>query len=259
MDRLKSILELVASAQLTPEDAAAQVRSLGMSFADLGHTKLDLHRMARRGVAEAVYGEGKTAEQILTIAMRLDEADQPVLCTRVSPEKAAVICAARPDFAYCELSRIVYKHAANAPAPRGLVAVLAAGTSDLPVMEEAALSLELMGSRVERVRDVGVAGIHRLFASASEVLSRANAVVVVAGMEGALPTVVGGLVSVPVVAVPTSVGYGAAFGGIAALLGMLNSCAGGVSVVNIDNGFGAAMVAHLINAPRVAREGCHNA
>jgi len=249
MDRLKNLLEEVASGSLAPVDAMEQFYGMGLSFEELGHTKLDLSRCSRRGVPEVVYGATKTAEQILEIAIHLDNAHQTVLCTRVSEDKAQVICAARPDFVYHSVPGIILKRQPESPAPRGLVAVMSAGTSDLPVLEEAAICLEAMGSKVERVHDVGVAGIHRLFSAAENVLRRANVVIVIAGMEGALPSVVAGLTDVPVIAVPTSIGYGASFGGISALLGMLTACSGGIGVVNIDNGFGAAMLAHLINCP----------
>lgn len=247
---LSRLMEDVAAGVVSPDEAAENVRAMGFSYTELGHTKLDLHRQKRRGIPEAVYGESKLAEQILDIAIQLANVGQPVLCTRVSAEKADYIRSFRPDFQYDSRSRVLYKPSSQPVELQGCVAVLAAGTSDWPVMEEAALSLELMGSKVERVLDVGVAGIHRLFASASNVLSRAKVVIVVAGMEGALPSVVAGLVCVPVIAVPTSVGYGASFAGVAALLGMLNTCSGGIGVVNIDNGFGAAMLAHLINVPQ---------
>ena len=247
MTDLTSILEAVASGRLKPAQAEKRLREHGVAYTDLGHTKLDLHRRTRRGVAEAVYCAGKTSQQVLRIAERLDAAGQNVLCTRVSREMAAEVVAVRPDFEYHADARILLKRNEQPCRLAGMVLVLCAGTSDIPVAEEAALSAELMGSRVERVYDAGVAGIHRLFGSAGEKMRRARVIIVAAGMEGALPSVVAGLVSVPVIGVPTSVGYGASFGGIAALLGMLNSCSGGLAVVNIDNGFGAGFMAHLIN------------
>jgi len=252
MTSMKKILNAVASRKLSTADAeqriAAMHRESG-SFAEMGHTKLDLQRRARRGVAEAVYCAGKTPEQVLQIAERLDAGGQNVLCTRVSPETAAYLTSKRPDFTHDPVSRIIYKRNEVKHHPRGLILVLTAGTSDIPVAEEAALSAEMMGNRVERVFDVGVAGIHRLLDAAGDLMRRSRAIIVAAGMEGALPSVVAGLVSVPVIAVPTSAGYGASFGGVTALLAMLTSCSGGVAVVNIDNGFGAALLAHLINQP----------
>jgi hypothetical protein len=249
MDELSRLLNDVATGALVPAEAETRLRTLaGAGFAEMGHTKLDLDRKRRRGVAEAVFAAGKTPQQVLEIAERLDSAGQNILCTRVNQETADFVRAARPDIEYHTLARLLVKRNERpASPPDGIVAVVAAGTSDLPVAEEAALSADLMGSPVERVYDVGVAGIHRLFGAAGDLLQRARVIVVVAGMEGALPSVVAGLVRAPVVAVPTSVGYGASFGGIAALLGMLNSCSGGIAVVNIDNGFGAGLMAHLIN------------
>lgn len=218
--------------------------------ADLGHTRLDLDRHRRRGVPEAVFGQGKTPAQILDIAARLAAAGQTVVCTRVSPEAAAEICGARPDFEYSPVARVLHKQGAALPVSSPAqafrpIAVVTAGTTDIPVAEEAALCLELWGDTVIRHYDVGVAGLHRLLAIVPD-LRRAGVIVCAAGMEAALPSVVAGLVAAPVVAVPTSVGYGASFGGVAALLGMLNSCSGGVAVVNIDNGFGAALLARMI-------------
>lgn len=242
---MKSILKQVAAGKLTVEAAETQIREAALGYSDLGHTKLDLHRRTRRGVAEAIYCAGKTSEQVLRIIERLDAAGQNILCTRVCAEMAAEILARRPDLMHYVEARILLKRNEKVPL-KGLVLVVSAGTSDAPVAEEAALSAEMMGSRVDRLYDAGVAGIHRLLASADK-LDKARCVVVAAGMEGALPSVVAGLISAPVIAVPTSVGYGASFGGLAALLGMLNSCSGGVAVVNIDNGFGAGLMAHQIN------------
>jgi pyridinium-3,5-biscarboxylic acid mononucleotide synthase len=251
MENINELLRAVADGTLPPSDAEARLRVMaGSGFADMGHTKLDLDRQRRRGVPEAVYAPNKTREQVLEIAERLDAAGQSVICTRVPPEMAEFIRAKRPDFAYNADARMLTKRVAAAGAgapPAGMVLTMCAGTSDIPVAEEAAVCAEIMGSRVERVYDVGVAGIHRLFGAAGEKLQQARVVVVAAGMEGALPSVVAGLTRAPVIAVPTSVGYGASFGGIAALLGMLNSCSGGIAVVNIDNGFGAGLMAHLIN------------
>jgi hypothetical protein len=256
MNEIKNLLEAFAAGKMSVREAERRLKAqAGPGYADLDHTKLDLHRRHRRGVAEAVYGAGKTPAQVLRIAERLDEAGQNVLCTRVSPEMAADIRAKRPDFHYHDAARVLYKHNEKPRRKAGMILVLAAGTSDLPVAEEAALCAEVMGNRVDRVYDVGVAGIHRLFGAAGEKMKKARVIIVVAGMEGALPSVVAGLVSAPVIGVPTSVGYGAAFGGIAALLGMLNSCSGGLSVVNIDNGFGAALTAHMINQIGNRRQG----
>lgn len=247
MHDLRKILDEVAQGALSPEQAESRLRESGAAYTDMGDVKVDLHRRKRRGVAEAIYCENKTPEQVLRIAEHLDSAGQNVLCTRVSASMAEQILAARPDFEYHADARILLKRNEVVPVQGGLVLVVCAGTSDIPVAEEAALSAEIMGNRVERVHDVGVAGIHRLFGAGMHKLRQARVVIVVAGMEGALASVVAGLVSVPVIAVPTSVGYGASFGGIAALLGMLNSCSGGLGVVNIDNGFGAGLLAHLIN------------
>jgi NCAIR mutase (PurE)-related protein len=219
---------------------------MGVAYAELGHTKLDLHRLARRGVAETVYCAGKTADEILAIVQRLDAAGQPILCTRIEPDAARRVMRSVSRLKHHARARVLYRPPAEPPASNGSILVLSAGTTDIPVAEEAAICAEVMGNCVERVFDVGVAGIHRLFGAAAEKMLSARVIIVVAGMEGALPSVVAGLVTVPVIAVPTSVGYGASFGGISALLTMLNSCSGGVAVVNIDNGFGAALLAHLI-------------
>lgn len=243
--RLRELLEQVAEGVHTPESALEQIRHL--PFEDLGFAKIDHHRSLRSGFPEVIFGEGKTIEQIAGIARRLRDAGQNVLVTRLDSQRAAAVMAELPDFTYSSEGRIAFFRQTPAVMQgRGTILVAAAGTADLAVAEEAALTAELMGNRLERIYDVGVAGIHRLFAH-HEKLRRASVVVVVAGMEGALPSVVGGLVDKPVIAVPTSVGYGASFGGLAALLAMLNSCAAGVTVVNIDNGFGAGVAASLIN------------
>jgi NCAIR mutase (PurE)-related protein len=215
--------------------------------ADLGFAQVDSHRALRKGFPEIVFGAGKTPEQIVKIAGKLLEAEPHVLVTRITAQHARALRRKFKDAVHHELARCVTIDRKPLPRRPGTIAVVCAGTSDLPVAEEAAVTAEIMGNRVERVNDVGVAGVHRLF-SRLESIQRANVVIVVAGMEGALPSVVAGLVSKPVIAVPTSVGYGASFGGLAALLGMLNSCAGGVTVVNIDNGFGAGYAASQINA-----------
>jgi NCAIR mutase (PurE)-related protein len=213
---------------------------------DLGFAKLDLDRPRRRGMPEVIYGAGKTAEQLAAIFRAMAEAGQNAFATRVSAEHAAVVRQTLPDAVYHPVARILTRDVAPLPERRGKVAVLCAGTSDLPVAEEAALTAERLGAAVVRLFDVGVAGLHRLLSRQAQ-FADARALVVVAGMEGALPSVVAGLVDRPVIAVPTSVGYGASFQGLAALLAMLNSCATGVTVVNIDNGFGAGVAAAMIN------------
>jgi NCAIR mutase (PurE)-related protein len=214
--------------------------------ADLGFAQVDTHRALRKGFPEVIFGAGKTPEQVLKIAAKLLEHEQNVLATRVTAAHARVLRKKFRRAVHHEMARCVTIEKKPLPKRPGTIAVICAGTSDLPVAEEAAVTAEIMGNRVERVNDVGVAGVHRLF-NRLEGIRRANVVIVVAGMEGALPSVVAGLVAKPVIAVPTSIGYGASFGGLAALLGMLNSCASGLTVVNIDNGFGAGYVASLIN------------
>lgn len=243
-EAIKKILEEVAGGALDPDQAADRLKSL--PFEDLGHTKVDHHRSLRRGHAEAVFAAGKTPEQVVDIVGSMKEHGSNVLATRCSLEVAEAVVAAHPEAQHHELARCVTLITAPPKVLPGYIAIICAGTSDLPVAEEAALTCEVMGNRVERVTDVGVAGLHRLLQQ-RDTLNSANVIVCCAGMEGALPSVVAGLVDKPVIAVPTSVGYGASFGGIAALLGMLNSCAEGVSVVNIDNGFGAGVNASLIN------------
>jgi NCAIR mutase (PurE)-related protein len=215
--------------------------------ADLGFARVDTHRGLRKGFPEVIFGAGKTSTQILKIAGKLLEREQRVLITRVAPEQARALRKKFKHAVHHELARCVTIEKKPLPKRLGTIAVICAGTSDLPVAEEAAVTAEIMGNRVERIADVGVAGLHRLLGKL-EAIQKANVLVVVAGMEGALPSVVAGLVSRPVIAVPTSVGYGASFGGLAALLGMLNSCGSGVTVVNIDNGFGPGCAASQINA-----------
>lgn len=220
---------------------------------ELGYAHVDLHRSLRTGHPEVVYGAGKEPAQIIGILERLHAAGQEGLVTRVSAEKAEAVAAALPGLRWNPVARTLHLAADPPPAPPpvvGPIAVICAGTSDLPVAEEAAVVAEVMGNPVLRLQDVGVAGIHRLLGQL-DTLRRANVLIVVAGMEGALPSVVAGLVERPVIAVPTSVGYGASMGGLAAMFTMLNSCSAGISVVNIDNGFGAAMVASRINRARV--------
>ena len=241
---LLALLEGVRAGAVAPEEAALRLRAA--PFEDLGFAKVDHGRALRQGAAEVVYGESKTAEQIRAIVRRLRAGGaRTVLCTRLSAEKAAALAAAEPDTAYDPTSRLAVSGPIPEPDGRGAICVCAAGTSDLPVAEEAARTAEALGNRVERLYDVGVAGLERLLSRLDTILA-ARVVVVVAGMEGALASVVGGLVDAPVVAVPTSVGYGASFGGVSALLS-INSCASGVSVVNIDNGFGAGFLASRVN------------
>lgn len=248
---VRRLLEGVAAGRVSPESAAERIAVAPIR--DLGYAKVDLQRGIRQGVGEVVYGEGKTSEQICGIVSAMLGAGQgDVLVTRLSPEKSAALAASLPSgtpFDYREGPRLGLVGRAPEPDGAGTIVVAAAGTSDVPVSEEAALTAEFLGNDVERLYDVGVAGIHRLLGHADDIAA-ATAVVAVAGMEGALASVVGGMASCPVIAVPTSVGYGASYGGLAALLAMMNSCASGVSVVNIDNGFGAGYQAHLINHVR---------
>lgn len=242
--KLRALLAAVASGEQDVEAALTLLRSL--PFEDLGYATLDHHRSLRWGFPEVVFGQGKTPEQVAGILARLAERSPRVLATRVSPAHYAATRQLLPEIQYAELARCLWLDREPERARQPGVVVAAAGTSDLPVLEEAALTLDLMGHEVQRVCDVGVAGIHRLFPHVPT-LQAANVVIVIAGMEGALASVVGGLTAAPVIAVPTSVGYGANFGGVAALLAMLNSCASGVAVVNIDNGYGAACMAAAIN------------
>ncbi len=239
-DDLRNLLREVAAGRVAPETAEERLRQLPIEH--LGFAQLDHHRALRCGVPEVIFGEGKTPEQIVEIFARLAAAGDGVLATRVSPEAAALVRARHSDSEHHALARIVMLRpsrptASSAHATDDFIAVCAAGTSDLSVAEEARLTLEFLGCPTSTLYDVGVAGLHRLLNQAEE-LRRARVVIVVAGMEGALPSVVGGLVAAPLIAVPTSVGYGASFGGLAALLAMMNSCAAGVTVVNINNGFG---------------------
>jgi len=244
-ERLTSLLEAVQAGDVSPAAALEQLRDL--PFEDLGFAKLDHHRTLRTGYPEVIFGAGKTAEQIVAIARRLHTAEHNVMITRLDATVAERVRLELPDLLYSPAARIGrLLHTTPVIRCPGTILVVAAGTSDLPVAEEAALTAEMFGNRVERLHDVGVAGIHRLFAH-QNLLRSAHILIVVAGMEGALPSVVAGLVDRPVIAVPTSIGYGASFGGLAALLAMLNSCAAGVLVVNIDNGFGAGVAASSIN------------
>jgi NCAIR mutase (PurE)-related protein len=243
-DRLRKLLRQVRAGKVGVEQALDRLRL--SPFEDLGFAKLDLQRAVRRGFPEVIYGPGKSPEQIAAIAGKLKEAVQTVLVTRVGPEVARVVRETLPGAEYHEVARaLVVRHGRRTAGRRGVV-VVDAGTADLPVAEEAALTAELMGNRVERIHDVGVSGVHRLLAH-RETLLGARVIVAVAGMEGALPSVVSGITDCPVIGVPTSTGYGVGGKGEAALLAMLNSCASGLTVVNVDNGFGAGYAAALIN------------
>jgi NCAIR mutase (PurE)-related protein len=244
-DQVRQLLEDVRRGE---RDVDSALESLsGLPFVDTEHARVDTHRALRHGLPEVIFGLGKTAEQILDVVRALREQEQSVLATRVSPETAGEVAAHYSDGHYDEISRLLWFGPSEVPIKgNGTVVVVSAGTADHPVAAEAEGVLRRFGNNVETLKDVGVAGIHRLLAS-QDVLRSAQVLIVVAGMEGALPSVVGGIVDRPVIAVPTSVGYGASLGGVAALLGMLTSCASNVSVVNIDNGFGAAYVATLIN------------
>jgi NCAIR mutase (PurE)-related protein len=243
--QLRDVLARLASGALDVDGALGAIKHL--PFDDLGFARVDHHRQLRVGFPEVIFGQGKTATQVAAIAARLAGAGQNVLVTRLEATIAAEVQQSLPELDYDPVSRTAIVHVEpRRAATRGTVLVVAAGTTDLPVAEEAARTLQAFGDPVERLHDVGVSGLHRLLAS-KEQLTQASVLVVVAGMEGALPSVVAGLVDRPVIAVPTSVGYGASFGGLAALLAMLNSCAAGVTVVNIDNGFGAAVAASTIN------------
>lgn len=243
--RIDGLLARLERGEVSREQALEELAQL--PFRQLEHARVDTHRALRNGQPEVVLGQGKTAAQLVAIVSALREAGGNVLVTRVEPALAEAVTGALSDLVHHPEARALVLRQGIAPPPgRGPIAVVSAGTSDLSVAEEACVTAELFGNKVERLYDVGVAGLHRLLASL-DVLRQAHVVIAIAGMEGALPSVVGGLVARPVIAVPTSVGYGASFGGIAALLGMLNSCASNVTVVNIDNGFGAAYVASLIN------------
>lgn len=245
IERLTSLLAAVQAGETSVDEALAALRDLPYETVD-DYARIDNHRALRTGLPEVIYGAGKTADQVAQLLQVLAARNGYALATRVTPEQAAAVQAQVPAVRYLTPARILALGEIPLPPEQGpYVCVATAGTSDLPVAEEAALLLELWGQRVVRVNDVGVAGVHRLLAQRTT-LAEAALVIVVAGMEGALASVVGGLISVPVIAVPTSVGYGASFGGLAALLAMLNSCAPGVAVVNIDNGFGAAALAMRI-------------
>jgi NCAIR mutase (PurE)-related protein len=245
-EQLQTLLAEVAAGRLSPQAALEKLRLL--PFEDISFARIDHHRDLRQGYPEVVFCEGKTPDQVLAICERLEAASGSFLGTRANEAVASRLRARYPKLVWNQLARTVHLQAVQGQrraAPPGTILVVSAGTSDLPVAEEAAVVAEVFGHPVERLVDVGVAGLHRLLAAAEQ-LRRARVVIVVAGMEGSLPSVVGGMIAAPVIAVPTSVGYGASFGGLAALLGMLNTCAAGVTVVNIDNGFGAAAAASRI-------------
>ena len=244
-ERLRDLMARVRAGEIGADDALEALAR--MPFVDLGHARVDTHRALRAGLPEVVYAPGKRSEQIVEIARALAAEGQSVLAPRVEADVAVALLRSMPHGAYDEDARLFWVGPADVPVTgKGVIAVVSAGTADRPVAAEAAGVARRFGNRVDLIEDVGVAGVHRLLA-AGDRLRAARVLIVVAGMEGALPSVVGGLVDKPVIAVPTSVGYGASFGGIAALLGMLTSCASNVTVVNIDNGFGAAHVATLIN------------
>lgn len=259
-DALKSLLETLARGDISVAEVTERIRHL--PFTDVDGARVDHHRELRTGIPEVVFGEGKSAEQIVTIVREMVHRSGAVLITRIEADKASRLLAAVDGLEYFPEARIVMRRRASVPLAEGLlregsetsaqVALISAGTSDQPVAEEAARTLEFLGWSATRYRDLGVSGLHRLLAE-RENIAQASVVIVVAGMEGALPSVVGGLVDVPVIAVPTSIGYGASFGGITAMFAMMNSCAPGVTVVNIDNGFGAAVAAAAML--RLARRG----
>ena len=241
---LKQLLNELANGNISVDDAVLRLKT--EPFDDLGFAKVDHHRSVRQGIAEVIYGAGKTPEQIAGIAQNmLEHGQKTVLITRMSKAAAEVVGRSLP-LEYHETGSVGIIGEMPAPDTKNNIVVATGGTSDIPVAEEAALTAEALGNKVTRLYDVGVSGLHRLLAHSGEIMS-ARVIIAVAGMEGALASVIGGLVDCPVIAVPTSVGYGASFGGLSALLSMLNSCAGGVSVVNIDNGFGAGYLASMIN------------
>ncbi len=242
--RLAEILRQVRSGKTSPEEALELLE--GYPYCDLEFAKIDHHREVAKGAPEIIYGLGKTPEQVVRIAREILKKGSNLLATRIEPQVWAKIKTKLPRASYNPAARTVSLVQTKPEAGRGTIVVMTAGTSDIPVAEEAAVTSEVLGNRTERIYDVGVAGLHRLLGQFDKI-RQARVIITVAGMEGALPSVVAGLVKVPVIAVPTSIGYGASFKGLAALLAMLNSCPGGVAVVNIDNGFGAAFLASLIN------------
>jgi pyridinium-3,5-biscarboxylic acid mononucleotide synthase len=242
--QIEKLLQDIAAGAITPQEGLERLRFL--PYEDIGFARIDHHRSLRQGIPEVIYCEGKTVEQVRLIAERILNRHSDLLATRISPTAADALLTLTPQAEYNPIARTVVVRQEVRPSTAGIVLVASAGTSDLPVAEEAAVTARALGSTVQTICDVGVAGLHRLL-DAQKLLTAARVLVVVAGMEGALPSVVGGLVDKPVIAVPTSVGYGAHFHGLAPLLAMLNSCAAGVAVVNIDNGFGAGYMAHIIN------------
>jgi pyridinium-3,5-biscarboxylic acid mononucleotide synthase len=245
-DRLKALLTQVKNGKVTVDQAVKKMKHL--PFEDIDFAQIDHHRSMRKGFPEVIFGQGKTADQIIEIMARMMKNKENILVTRLGSQKSSAVCKKFPESVYYPLSKVltVIPNPLKKQTGRGLVLVISAGTSDIPVAEEAFLTAQIMGNHTEYLYDVGISGLHRLMSNQEKILS-ASVLIVVAGMEGALPSVVGGLVDRPVIAVPTSIGYGASFNGLAALLGMLNSCASGVAVVNIDNGFGAGYLATLIN------------
>lgn len=243
-ESIRALFEEVKAGKLTPDEAVERLRHL--PFEDLGFAKLDHHRALRNGMPEVIFGQGKSPEQVAEIFQRLAQHGGNLLATRATDEQFAAVQRVVTQAQYRKLARAIILQRDTRNYGKGRISVVSAGTSDIPVAEEAVVTAQMMGNEVEQLYDVGVAGIHRLLAH-RELLAHSRVIIVCAGMEGALPSVVGGLVGVPVIAVPTSVGYGAAFQGLTALLGMMNSCASNVTVVNIDNGFGAGYVASLIN------------
>lgn len=243
-EAIKELLDSVSKGSVSVEDALEQLKNL--PYKDLGHTKVDNHRELRRGYPEVVFCEGKTAEQVRNIMEYMASGNSNILGTRASRDKYEAVKGSLPKAKYNELARTITVELEKKKITRSYIAVLTAGTSDIPVAEEAAVTAEIFGNRVERFFDVGVAGIHRLYDNL-EKIRKARVIIVIAGMEGALPSIVGGLLDKPIIAVPTSIGYGANFKGLSALLGMLTSCVAGVAVVNIDNGFGAGYMASMIN------------
>jgi NCAIR mutase (PurE)-related protein len=248
LSELRELLEQVRDGTLDPGEAQGRLEDhLSESlFEDLGFARVDHHRAIRQGFPEVVFGQGKTPDQIAAVAEQIVARGHTLLVTRADERAYHALTRVVPEATFHALARAITFRQGDVDSGKGTILVVSAGTSDLPIAEEACVTAELMGNAVERLYDVGVAGIHRLFADQSRLLA-ARVIIVLAGMEGALPSVVAGLVRAPVIAVPTSVGYGASFGGLAALLGMLNSCAVGLSVVNIDNGFGAGVIASKIN------------
>ena len=247
-EEIRTILAELKAGTLKIEDAEADILALlrRAPFEDLGFAKVDHHRLIRKGLPEVIFGSGKTPEQIAAIAERLVAHNTNLLVTRATRNDFLAVQQVVPDAEFHETARAITKPAKTTIRGKGIIGIATAGTSDLPVAEEARVTAEILGNDVDTIYDIGVAGLQRLL-SEHKRLDKARVLIVVAGLEGALPSVVGGMVRAPIIAVPTSVGYGASFGGIAALLGMLNTCASGVSVVNIDNGFGAATIASIIN------------